>query len=1062
MVSYPTSMKKLKCLWFIGLVLICGVFSVAVFASPKSIDQAKRTKIDTTIRIIQEQIKRGLYPAAQAQLHNLQTSEEFSSYISEPQNQTILQLQAKVQRAVAERETITRVLQQSDLLESQGEYLESLKLLRQIKDSPFTTEQEKQMILASYQEIERQVDLQQQGWQTLFDSSVNAYNNGQMDEARQGFVQVIESGYTVRGVKTPSQYVSMIDSRTAAQATMPTTREVPVIEELDPVMVVPQGQTMSQSAAANTDIEPMELLELETNRLAADSASAKAGQDERSYLEVIKREQAVRVDYTRAIVSRAIEEAQQSLDDQQFDQARRSLRKAFSTIENNKMLLGDIYGEYNAQLTNLEQKVGEAQMAADQQAREAQTIAADKLTADIRDTMKQQRERAVEDCMERALAFQREQRYEEALGQLEQLLAIDPLNQQALAQRQTLEHMVNFIEQRNIQSEIDRQEIESMLGVQRLSIPHSGEINYPRNWKEIAERREAALKNAETPADLAVNEQLDQTVDLSLLSVDTTLEEAISILQNSSTPPLRNVIVYWKDLAENGYIEKDTPINLGGEGLTNVVLRTGLQSVLDAVSAGGYYAELGFVVREGTVTIATRETLPANYITDIYDVSDLLNPPANFESNNNNQNGGGMGGGMSGGSMGSMGSGMMGGGMMGGMSGGSMGGMSGGSMGGMSGGSMGGGQNSVGNWQQMYKAYQLINTIQQTIEPDSWYETGEGDGTIDQYGESKLIIYQTPEVHLQIKELLDKLREGLGQQISIESRFLLVTENFLEDIGLDTNIPLLKLGGGFGGGATPGSITIEQDSASHVIPTDTGVAGSLGGAFTNPAFGTTLTYESLDDLQVQFILRATQSHGNAKQLQAPKATVLNGETATLQVTTAKRLKTGSTFNTETVSSGNGVQNTVYWWENDNEDINTGIMLTIGPVITADKKYVILRVQTSLTDLIAQDTETAVGFSPTGEEIRDNYTNPTTQTSQIQTRVTVPDRGTAMLGGLTITASREIESGAPILSKMPVLGRFFSNRSLVDDKLMLLILVKPTIILQEEAEEDAFGALASRR
>ena len=74
---------------------------------------------------------------------------------------------------------------------------------------------------------------------------------------------------------------------------------------------------------------------------------------------------------------------------------------------------------------------------------------------------------------------------------------------------------------------------------------------------------------------------------------------------------------------------------------------------------------------------------------------------------------------------------------------------------------------------------------------------------------------------------------------------------------------------------------------------------------------------------------------------------------------------------------------------------------------------------------------------------------------------MPDRGTLMLGGLTVTAVREIESGAPVLSKIPGLGRFFSNRSIVDDKLMLLILVKPTILLQEETEADAISALSRR-
>jgi type II secretory pathway component GspD/PulD (secretin) len=214
-------------------------------------------------------------------------------------------------------------------------------------------------------------------------------------------------------------------------------------------------------------------------------------------------------------------------------------------------------------------------------------------------------------------------------------------------------------------------------------------------------------------------------------------------------------------------------------------------------------------------------------------------------------------------------------------------------------------------------------------------------------------------------------------------------------------------------------------------------------------------------LQVEFILRATEAHSNAKQLQAPKAMVLNGESATMSVTTEQRLKTDSEFNTESVTT-QGVVNQVFWWEADNEDITTGVQLSISPVITEDKKYVILRVTTFITDLISQDTETAIGFNPvTGEELTDFYVLPTTQTSSIQTRVTVPDRGTVMLGGLTVTAMREVESGAPILSKLPGIGRLFSNRSIVDDKLMLLILVKPTIVMPEETEADAIAPLASR-
>ena len=79
---------------------------------------------------------------------------------------------------------------------------------------------------------------------------------------------------------------------------------------------------------------------------------------------------------------------------------------------------------------------------------------------------------------------------------------------------------------------------------------------------------------------------------------------------------------------------------------------------------------------------------------------------------------------------------------------------------------------------------------------------------------------------------------------------------------------------------------------------------------------------------------------------------------------------------------------------------------------------------------------------------------------METRISVPDGGTLLLGGQKITTEVEKEGGVPVLSKIPVLGRLFSNRSEVRDSKVLLILVKPTIILQEEAEAEAIAAMDS--
>ena len=57
---------------------------------------------------------------------------------------------------------------------------------------------------------------------------------------------------------------------------------------------------------------------------------------------------------------------------------------------------------------------------------------------------------------------------------------------------------------------------------------------------------------------------------------------------------------------------------------------------------------------------------------------------------------------------------------------------------------------------------------------------------------------------------------------------------------------------------------------------------------------------------------------------------------------------------------------------------------------------------------------------------------------------------------------EIEAGVPLLSKIPLLKRAFTNRSTVKNEQSLLILVKPTIIIQTEQEHEAFPQLAGER
>jgi len=387
-----------------------------------------------------------------------------------------------------------------------------------------------------------------------------------------------------------------------------------------------------------------------------------------------------------------------------------------------------------------------------------------------------------------------------------------------------------------------------------------------------------------------------------------------------------------------------------------------------------------------------------------------------------------------------------------------MGGM--GMMGGM-GGMMGG-----GGIMGRDMAQSLRQLIQESIEPDSWFELSDlGEGTIMTYPTTqpkKLAVYQTAEVHQQIADLLDQLRKALGEQVSIEARYLVVSENFLEDIGLDLDFSY-NIGGKWG------LMTFSQGSSVVAAPTiGTGVAGSLGNITTaNPSMGIIGGYGSvLDDLQVSFILRATQARSDSKSLAAPRLTVMSGERASFSLTDMVSYALPPT-QTQGIFQG-GTQGGTVGQQGTFQNVNyttVGSILSISPTISKDKKYVLLNIQTTQTDLLGfathevADTGTTDGTTDGGGEPNSYQVSvPETETANVMTRVSVPDGGTLLLGGHKIAAQAEKEAGVPVLSKIPIIGALFTNRSKVRDERVLLILVKPTIILQDEKEQEAIAAM----
>jgi general secretion pathway protein D len=230
----------------------------------------------------------------------------------------------------------------------------------------------------------------------------------------------------------------------------------------------------------------------------------------------------------------------------------------------------------------------------------------------------------------------------------------------------------------------------------------------------------------------------------------------------------------------------------------------------------------------------------------------------------------------------------------------------------------------------------IIELVTSTVAPTTWDAVG-GSGNIKEFQNNlTLVISQTQEVHEQIVDLLEQLRRLQDLQVTIEVRFITLTDDFFERIGIDFDFDLddnvgvdafnrrvdrqtvdidgdgiadiPNNSGQPGNGDSGNGISIGLQGApaatdlngdgindvpgSSLLPvplytTDLDFQfrqGSFGstapmiGGF-NPATAATFGFAILSDIEAYFFLQAAQGDVRTNVLQAPKVTLFNGQQA---------------------------------------------------------------------------------------------------------------------------------------------------------------------------------------
>jgi len=206
----------------------------------------------------------------------------------------------------------------------------------------------------------------------------------------------------------------------------------------------------------------------------------------------------------------------------------------------------------------------------------------------------------------------------------------------------------------------------------------------------------------------------------------------------------------------------------------------------------------------------------------------------------------------------------------------------------------------------------------------------------------------------------------------------------------------------------------------------------------------------LDQIQVDFLITATQAHQSTRTLTGPRLTLYNGQRAFVSVGTDQYYVANVEF---VPGTGEGA---IGGYDRTIEVVTTGTVLDVEATVSADRRYVTMTVRPTVS-IINGFTEYlgAMDFAGTPIPGSGLIQLPNITRQMIRCTVTAPDGGTLLLGGQRLAGEIEREMGVPILSKIPVLKRAFTNTVTIRDEQTLLILVKPEIMILKEYEDQAY-------
>ncbi|MGD0552124.1 MAG: hypothetical protein ABSB25_05675 [Sedimentisphaerales bacterium] len=374
----------------VQVVLLSAVSCFA--AEPNAQNEQEKTIIskETAQNWIQVgilQSKKGLYEQAEK---SFLAAKEYQDYLTAEEQKQLEKHIAEANQAAIERQPVLEHIKRAQELLSQGQPVKARAHYEKIRKSPYLTEQERKQIEQEIKNADNGVDKQRKEITEIYNRSVQLYRAGEIEKARDGFVEVARYGMLVvpKG-QTAEDYLIQIDSilteklkgQPDANASLPPVALPPAAlplakkesnpknagqpapSETEATLLKPgndktafekqddkssrANQAQQESAEVAAAAEPQAEPSPADEPKVATENEAKAVPDKDARTKIVRT-------YTKAAIDDAAKKVEYYIGTGEFDRAIAKVRAATDVVKENRPLIGDeLFTQYSIRLKQL-------------------------------------------------------------------------------------------------------------------------------------------------------------------------------------------------------------------------------------------------------------------------------------------------------------------------------------------------------------------------------------------------------------------------------------------------------------------------------------------------------------------------------------------------------------------------------------------------------------------------------------------------------------------------------------------------------------------------------------